>query len=128
MAVVKEGLEDLLRSSSREGVPTFESINDAIAEPVVAACTHRFVVGGFYRVHTARGKDEEPERAGRAVRPARVRVAVHPGPGRTRLAALLIRFYAYGVVARLAQLAAAIEVEQLGEVAEVPALIARFVA
>ena len=41
----------------QEGVPTFESIDDAIAEPVVYM-VDRFVVGGFYRVHTARGKDE----------------------------------------------------------------------
>ena len=56
MAIVKEGLE-VTSVIIQEGVPTFESINDAIAEPVVYMID-RFVVGGFYRVHTARGKDE----------------------------------------------------------------------
>ena len=56
MAVVKEGLE-VTSVIIQEGVPTFESIDDAIAEPVVYMID-RFVVGGFYRVHAARGKDE----------------------------------------------------------------------
>ena len=37
----------------QEGVYTFESINDAVAEPVIYMMDH-FVVGGFYRVHTDR--------------------------------------------------------------------------
>ena len=41
----------------QEGVYTFESINEAVAEPVVYMIDH-FVVGGFYRVHTGRGTDE----------------------------------------------------------------------
>ncbi len=41
----------------QEGVYTFESINDAVAEPVIYMID-RYVVGGFYRVHTARGIDE----------------------------------------------------------------------
>jgi glutamate--cysteine ligase len=56
MAVVKEGLEvhDVL---VQEGVHTFETVDDAVAEPVVYMID-RFVVGGFYRVHTERGKDQ----------------------------------------------------------------------
>ncbi len=56
MAVGKEGLQvrDVL---VQEGVYTFESINDAVAEPVVYMVDH-FVVGGFYRVHTERRVDE----------------------------------------------------------------------
>ena len=48
MAVGKEGLEvhDVL---VQEGVYTFESINEAVAEPVVYMVDH-YVVGGFYRV------------------------------------------------------------------------------
>jgi glutamate--cysteine ligase len=41
----------------QEGVHTFETVGDAVAEPVVYMIDH-FVVGGFYRVHTERGKDE----------------------------------------------------------------------
>ena len=82
MAVVKEGLE-VTSVIIQEGVPTFESIDDAIAEPVVYMID-RFVVGGFYRVHTARGKDENLNAPGRAVRAARVRVAVHSRSERAR--------------------------------------------
>jgi hypothetical protein len=38
-------------------VPTYERINDAVAEPVVYMID-RYVVGGFYRVHAERGIDE----------------------------------------------------------------------
>jgi glutamate--cysteine ligase len=56
MSVVKEGLEvsDVI---IQEGVHTFEKVNDAVAEPVVYMID-RYVVGGFYRVHTGRGIDE----------------------------------------------------------------------
>ncbi len=76
MAVGKEGLA-VSSVIIQEGVPTFESIHDAIAEPVVYMID-RFVVGGFYRVHTERGKDENLNAPGAQVRPARVRGAVHP--------------------------------------------------
>ena len=56
MAVVKEGLE-VHEVMVQEGVYTFETVDDAVAEPVVYMIDH-FVVGGFYRVHTERGKDE----------------------------------------------------------------------
>ena len=117
MAVVKEGLE-VSSVIIQEGVPTFESINDAIAEPVVYMID-RFVVGGFYRVHTARGKDENLNAPGAQFVPLAFESPCIPdlsGPA----GCPPNRFYAYGVVARLAQLAAAIEVEQLAEVA-VPA-------
>ena len=41
----------------QEGVPTYERMNDAVAEPVVYMID-RYVVGGFYRVHAERGIDE----------------------------------------------------------------------
>ena len=56
MAVVKEGLQ-VTQVMVQEGVYTFESVDDAVAEPVVYMIDH-FVVGGFYRVHTGRGQDE----------------------------------------------------------------------
>jgi len=56
MAVVKEGLS-VTQVLVQEGVPTFESINEAVAEPVVYLIDH-FVIGGFYRVHTGRRVDE----------------------------------------------------------------------
>lgn len=110
MAVVKEGLE-VTQVIIQEGVPTFESIDDAIAEPVVYMID-RFVVGGFYRVHTARGKDENLNAPGAQFVPLAFESPCIPdlsGPA----GCPPNRFYAYGVVARLAQLAAAVEIEEL---------------
>jgi len=110
MAVVKEGLE-VTQVIIQEGVPTFESIDDAIAEPVVYMID-RFVVGGFYRVHTARGKDENLNAPGAQFVPLAFESPCIPDL-REPAGCPPNRFYAYGVVARLAQLAAAVEVEEL---------------
>jgi glutamate--cysteine ligase len=111
MAVGKEGLEvhDVL---VQEGVYTFESINDAVAEPVVYMMDH-FVVGGFYRVHTGRGVDENLNAPGMHFEPlAFESCCTLPNPDASP-DATPNRFYAYGVVARLALLAAAVELEEL---------------
>jgi len=110
MAVVKEGLE-VSAVIIQEGVPTFESINDAIAEPVVYMID-RFVVGGFYRVHTARGKDENLNAPGAQFVPLAFESPCIPDLSQPGDCAPN-RFYAYGVVARLAQLAASLEIEEL---------------
>ncbi len=111
MAVVKEGLEvhDVL---VQEGVYTFETINDAVAEPVVYMMDH-FVVGGFYRVHTSRGIDENLNAPGAHFEPlAFETTCTLPNPD-IAPDDVPNRFYAYGVVARLALLAAAIELEAM---------------
>jgi glutamate--cysteine ligase len=109
MAVVKEGMEvsDVL---VQEGVYSFEQINDAVAEPVVYMIDH-FVVGGFYRVHTTRGVDENLNVPGMHFVPLAFETHCSlPNPeGKPDETAN--RFYAYGVVARLALLAAALEIE-----------------
>jgi len=109
MAVVKEGLEvsDVL---VQEGVYSFEQINEAVAEPVVYMIDH-YVVGGFYRVHTTRGVDENLNAPGMHFIPLAFETHCtlpnpERGPDETPN-----RFYAYGVVARLALLAAALEIE-----------------
>jgi len=110
MAVGKEGRE-VSSVIVQEGVPTFESIHEAIAEPVVYMID-RFVVGGFYRIHASRGKDENLNAPGAQFVPLAFEAPCMPdlsGPA----GCPPNRFYAYGVVARLAQLAAAIEVEEL---------------
>ncbi len=112
MAVVKEGLE-VSAVIIQEGVPTYESIDDAIAEPVVYMID-RFVVGGFYRVHTARGKDENLNAPGAQFVPLAFESPCIPELN-APVDCAPNRFYAYGVVARLAQLAAAIEIEELEE-------------
>ncbi|MCX7193250.1 MAG: glutamate--cysteine ligase [Proteobacteria bacterium] len=109
MAVVKEGLavSDVL---VQEGVYTFENINQAVAEPVVYMIDH-FVVGGFYRVHTGRGVDENLNAPGMHFVPLAFESGCTlPNPDFAP-DATPNRFYAYGVVARLALLAASLELE-----------------
>jgi len=109
MAVVKEGLQvhDVL---VQEGVYTFENINQAVAEPVVYMVDH-FVVGGFYRVHTGRGVDENLNAPGMHFVPlAFESCCTLPNPD-CAPDDTPNRFYAYGVVARLALLAASLELE-----------------
>jgi glutamate--cysteine ligase len=67
MAVVKEGLE-VHEVLVQEGVYTFETVDDAVAEPVVYMIDH-FVVGGFYRVHTGRGQDQNLNAPGMQFKP-----------------------------------------------------------
>ncbi|MDD4929602.1 MAG: glutamate--cysteine ligase [Gallionella sp.] len=110
MAVVKEGLQvhDVL---VQEGVYTFEHINDAVAEPVVYMIDHS-VVGGFYRVHTGRGVDENLNAPGMSFEPlAFESCCTLPNPD-CQPDDTPNRFYAYGVVARLALLAASLELEE----------------
>ena len=82
----------------QEGVYTFESINDAVAEPVVYMLDH-FVMGGFYRVHTGRGTDENLNAPGMHFVPLAFESACLPEPfGAPNC--MPNRFYAYGVIAR----------------------------
>ncbi|EQD69530.1 glutamate--cysteine ligase GshA, partial [mine drainage metagenome] len=53
MAVIKEG-QEVHEVLLQEGVPTFETVEDSVAEPVVYMMDH-FVVGGFYRVQYRTG-------------------------------------------------------------------------
>jgi len=109
MAVVKEGLQ-VHEVMVQEGVYTFEAVEDAVAEPVVYMIDH-FVVGGFYRVHTKRGQDQNLNAPGMQFRPlAFADPCSSPNPNDPGCPPN--RFYAYGVIARLALLAAAIELEQ----------------
>jgi glutamate--cysteine ligase len=113
MAVVKEGLQ-VTRVMVQEGVYTFESVNEAFAEPVMYMIDH-FVVGGFYRVHTARGRDENLNAPGMQFVPLAFEdTCVLPDPEASPECAPN-RFYSYGVVARLALLAATRELEQAAQ-------------
>ncbi len=110
MSVVKEGLE-VSEVLIQEGVPTFETVSDAVAEPVIYLID-RYVVGGFYRVHGNRGKDENLNAPGMHFEPLAFETSCSlPAPG-CDPDDPPNRFYAYGVVARLAALAAAVEIER----------------
>ena len=116
MAVVKEGLavNDVI---IQEGVHTHETIDGAVAEPVVYM-VDRFVVGGFYRVHTNRGKDENLNAPGMHFQPLAFDNCCILPDHFANPDATPNRFYTYGVVARLALLAASLELEAAAEIAE----------
>jgi glutamate--cysteine ligase len=109
MAVVKEGLEVHV-VMVQEGIYSFETVEDAVAEPVVYMIDH-FVVGGFYRVHTERGTDQNLNAPGMQFKPLAF-AAPCSSPNPDDPGCPPNRFYAYGVIGRLALLAAAIELEQ----------------
>lgn len=110
MNVIKDGqqVSDVI---IQEGVLTHEQINDAVAEPVVYMMD-RYVVGGFYRVHAERGIDENLNAPGASFVPlAFEKGAQQPQPGQKPGASVPNRFYMYGVIGRLAMLAASYELE-----------------
>ena len=95
----------------QEGVLTQERVNDAVAEPVVYMMD-RYVVGGFYRVHANRGIDENLNAPGAGYVPLAFEHSTQlPQPGVKPGASVPNRFYMYGVVGRLAMLAASYELE-----------------
>jgi glutamate--cysteine ligase len=110
MAVGKEGLK-VHEVIIQEGVPTCESVDEGVAEPVVYMID-RYVVGGFYRVHTQRGIDENLNAPGMHFKPLAFETGCTLPDGTLGPDAPPNRFYAYGVVARLALVAAARELEQ----------------
>ena len=111
MSKVKEGVEvsDVL---IQEGVYSFEtyvhSEKEFVAEPVVYV-VDRYVVGGFYRVHSERGLDENLNAPGMQFFPLPFEngcqfPALSKDPNSTTN-----RLYFYGVIARLAAIAASKE-------------------
>jgi glutamate--cysteine ligase len=110
MAVTKDG-QAVHQVIIQEGVLTNERINDAVAEPVVYMMD-RYVVGGFYRVHADRGTDENLNAPGSAFVPLAFADSMRlPQPGEKPGASAPNRFYMYGVIGRLAMLAASYELE-----------------
>jgi glutamate--cysteine ligase len=118
MSVVKEGL-DVTEVIIQEGVPTFERVNDAVAEPVVYMID-RYVVGGFYRIHAERAADENLNAPGASFVPlAFAQGGQLPRVGDKPGVSVPNRFYMYGVIGRLAMLAASYELEATDPDAEV---------
>ncbi len=103
----------------QEGVLTKERMHDAVAEPV-GYMMDRYVVGGFYRIHADRGIDESLNAPGSSFVPLAFDHSTHlPQPGVRPGASAPNRFYMYGVVGRLAMLAASYELEATDPNAEV---------
>ncbi|PHQ81686.1 MAG: glutamate--cysteine ligase [Coxiella sp. (in: Bacteria)] len=106
MSTLKGGVQ-VTRAIIQEGVYSFETVDGgAVAEPVVYMMG-RHVVGGFYRVHAGRGSDENLNAPGMNFKPLAFSSACH-SPYKSE-GENVNRFYAYGVVGRLALLAAARE-------------------
>ena len=110
-----KGVQELIL---QEGVLTLERMNDAVAEPVVYMMD-RYVVGGFYRIHAERGIDEDLNVPGSSFVPLAFNESTQlPQPGVRPGASAPNRFYMYGVVGRLAMLAASYELEATDPEAE----------
>ncbi len=105
-----KGGQAVTRVIMQEGVYTFETWGEqqAVAEPVVYMLDH-FVVGGFYRVHKARGPNENLNAPGMYFEPLAFAESCNTPDEKKAPDANPNRFYAYGVIARLALLAAARE-------------------
>ena len=90
-------------------MPSVETVDQGVAEPVVYLID-RYVVGGFYRVHGGNG--QTPASPGTQFLPLPFATSCNL-PDRTADPDMAQnRFYAYGVVARLAMLAASLELER----------------
>jgi glutamate--cysteine ligase len=111
MSTIKEG-QQVTEVIIQEGVYTFEQVEAAVAEPVIYMLG-QFVVGGFYRVHTERGIDENLNAPGARYVPLAFETDCQAPDCTGSPGDPPNRFYTYGVIARLAMLAAAIEVEEL---------------
>jgi len=109
MSATKSG-KSVSKVIMQEGVYTFETWGEdqAVAEPVVYMIDH-FVVGGFYRVHTERGTNENLNAPGMHFEPLAFAEPCNAPDSSKSPDANPNRFYAYGVIARLALLAAARE-------------------
>jgi glutamate--cysteine ligase len=111
MSVVKDGLEvsDVI---IQEGVHSLERVDGAVAEPVVYMMD-RYVTGSFYRANPDRGIDENLNSPGARFVPMGFAGATHVvKPGEKADPSGPNRFYMYGVIARLAMLAASYELEK----------------
>lgn len=104
MASTKGG-EAVTKVILQEGVYSFETVGEAVSEPVVYMIGKN-VVGGFYRVHADRSPTENLNSPGASFRPLAFQHACNMPELQREDACSANRFYSYGVIARLAALAA----------------------
>lgn len=98
----------------QEGIYTFEKVgaNQAVAEPVVYMMGQH-VIGGFYRVHAERGDNENLNAPGMHFEPLAFAQCCNNPIIEGNAENHLNRFYIYGVIARLALVAAAREMQEV---------------
>lgn len=111
LAAAKGGAK-VRRLIVQEGIYAMETIQGAVAEPVIYMMD-RHIVGGFYRVHTDKTATDNLNAPGMHFTPLPFADACNLPDHNLDPDATPNRFYAYGVVARLALLAAAREISQL---------------
>ena len=114
MATVKEG-QKVTKAMIQEGVHTHETWDkpDTVAEPVIYLIDQN-VVGGFYRVHPQRATNENLNSPGMYFERLAFEECCNSPDKEQSPDAHPNRFYTYGVIARLASLAAGMEMKNLG--------------
>jgi len=112
MAASKGG-QKVTKVIIQEGVYSFETwgAEKAVAEPVVYMLGEH-VVGGFYRVHKDRSPSESLNAPGMYFEPLAFELSCNTPDHNLTYNAEPNRFYAYGVIARLALLAGARELQE----------------
>ena len=113
---MRKGHVEVTEVLVQEGVYSLETVNGAVAEPVVYMID-QFVVGAFYRAHAGRGQDQNLNVPGSWFEQLAFEKS-HATPNLDDPGCPPNRFYAYAVIARLALVAAAIELEQLKQAFE----------
>ena len=110
---IGKGGQKITRVIIQEGVPTYEVIgpHKSVAEPVIYMIGQH-VIGGFYRVHTKKGIDENLNSPGMSFEPLAFANPCNIPDVDDLPDACQNRFYAYGVISRLAWIAAA---KEMGE-------------
>lgn len=109
-----KGSQKVERVIIQEGVHSLETMSDgAVAEPVVYMIG-QYVVGGFYRVHKGRAKDENLNAPGMHFEPLAFAESCNLPREDMDPVDSSNRFYALGVIARLAALAAGREIAAIG--------------
>lgn len=113
MATTK-GNQSITRVLIQEGVYTFETWGEqkSVAEPVVYMLGQN-VIGGFYRIHKQRGINENLNAPGMQFEPLAFVKSCNNPDNRLDCDNCTNRFYAYGVIARLALVAAARELREV---------------
>lgn len=108
-----KGRQKVTRVILQEGVYSAETTHEgAVAEPVVYLLGE-YVVGGFYRVHQNRGEDENLNAPGMHFEPQAFANACNTPSKNKGCLDPVNRFYVYGVIARLAAMAASREIASL---------------
>jgi glutamate--cysteine ligase len=107
---VRKGNQQVDRVLIQEGVYTYEQYGElgSVAEPVIYLFGHQ-VIGGFYRVHQKKGVTENLNAPGMAFEPIAFQDCCNtPDPDKP-VSHLKNKYYVYGVIARLASIAARLE-------------------